>query len=455
MRGAARQRQRGAVTLVGVLFLVVVLIVLLSAVQRMAASGITGTALHNDGIEALFLAESGLERAAWRYATGSSCAALAGESDTAGRGEFEILSSALAGSFCRVRVEGRVVTTIAANTVRRTVEGDLDRAGFSAWAVGDQSGGSAVLLAWDGSTWTNVSAPAVPGRDLNGIHCFAGADCWAVGDTSGGSANINHWDGSTWSNISAPALPGRNLNSVYCVASDDCWAVGDRQSFFADNINHWDGSSWSIVPAPTFPGTNLNSVYCVTSDDCWAVGDRRFFSANIKHWDGSGWSNVPTPGVPARNLNSVHCVANDDCWAVGDRNGNAENLNHWNGSSWTPVTAPGIPNRDLTAVYCLASDDCRAVGDASGGENIVHWDGAAWTRAGPYGSVPNNELHGIAMVSATEGYAVGAGGTIAAWNGSSWIGQSSPVSSRLNAISVLGGPGGGGVRLVRWTEVIL
>jgi len=53
------------------------------------------------------------------------------------------------------------------------------------------------------------------------------------------------------------------------------------------------------------------------------------------------------------------------------------------------------------------------------------------------------------------GYAVGAGGTIAAWSGSSWIGQSSPVSSRLNAVSVIGGAGGGGVRLVRWTEVIL
>ncbi len=106
-------------------------------------------------------------------------------------------------------------------------------------------------------------------------------------------------------------------------------------------------------------------------------------------------------------------------------------------------------------MHCAASDDCRAVGDASGGENINRWDGSTWTRAGPYAGVPNNDLHGVHMVSAAEAYAVGAGGTIAAWNGSTWVSQSSPVNSRLNAIYVAGGPGGGGVRLVRWTEVIL
>jgi hypothetical protein len=59
------------------------------------------------------------------------------------------------------------------------------------------------------------------------------------------------------------------------------------------------------------------------------------------------------------------------------------------------------------------------------------------------------------MVSATEGYTVGDSGTIATWNGSDWAGQTSPVSSNLNSVSVIDGAGGGGgVTLVQWTEVI-
>ncbi len=75
MKPPSTGRQRGAVTLLGALFLIIVIIVLLASVQRMAASGITDTALQNDAIEALFIAESGLERAAWRFSTGSTCAA--------------------------------------------------------------------------------------------------------------------------------------------------------------------------------------------------------------------------------------------------------------------------------------------------------------------------------------------------------------------------------------------
>jgi hypothetical protein len=127
MKQALRRHQQGAVTLIGALFLIVVIIVLLGAVQRMAATGITDSELQNDAVEALFLAETGIERAAWRYANASTCNLIPLESDTAGRGSFRIQSAALAGTLCRVRIEGTVATTTAANTVRRTVEADLGR----------------------------------------------------------------------------------------------------------------------------------------------------------------------------------------------------------------------------------------------------------------------------------------------------------------------------------------
>ena len=214
MKPRSPGQQRGAVTLLGALFLIIVIIVLLDSVQRMAASEITDTALQNDAIEALFIAESGLERAAWRFSTGDTCASLAGETDTLSRGSFQLLSSVLVGSLCRVRVAGSVVTTSAANTVRRTIEGDFTPGSTpgGTWVVGRKQSSSANISRWDGSNWNPVAAPAAPNKDLFSITCVSASDCWAVGDISFGE-NIIHWDGSNWSRFGPyGGIPNTVLN---------------------------------------------------------------------------------------------------------------------------------------------------------------------------------------------------------------------------------------------------
>ncbi|NNG13399.1 MAG: hypothetical protein HKM88_09140, partial [Halobacteria archaeon] len=111
----------------------------------------------------------------------------------------------------------------------------------------------------------------------------------------------------------------------------------------------------------------------------------------------------------------------------------------------------------LTSVHCVASNDCWAVGKKDGEETIIHWDGGSWSRFGPYGGIPNEDLNGIHMVSATEGYATGKDGIFAVWDGSTWSNQASPTGKDIFAIAFPdggGGGGGGGVQLVRWTEVI-
>ncbi len=264
MNTRSPSRQHGAVTLMGALFLIIVIIVLLNTVQRMAASGITDTALQNDAVEALFIAESGLERAAWRYSTGSTCAALAGETGNTGRGSFQVISTAAVGTLCRVRVSGSVMTTTAANTVRRTIEGDFTPGSppSTAWAVGKHDGGSANLNHWDGNNWTAVSAPSVPNKELYDVHCISNSDCWAVGDDNGGELII-HWDGSSWSR-SGPygGIPDKELYSVTCVATDDCLAVGKKHGGSA-NIIRWNGSSWSAVSVPSLPDKDLNTIVMI------------------------------------------------------------------------------------------------------------------------------------------------------------------------------------------------
>lgn len=126
-----RQTQRGAVTLIGALFIVVVLSVMAISQLYIAGSNILDTAAHNDSVEALFVAETGIEYASFLYAGSGNCTGLSGLGPVrAGRGEF-LLKNALiqVGDECRVRVTGSVGSTPDTPPAIRTVEADLRRSG--------------------------------------------------------------------------------------------------------------------------------------------------------------------------------------------------------------------------------------------------------------------------------------------------------------------------------------
>ena len=124
-RSGFSRPSRGVATVTLVLLLLVVITFALALAQKMAGSDITDSAGQDDAVDALFLAESGLERAAKRFADGSACttAALAEPAIKLGRGEFTIVSADFVSNVCRIRVKG----TVQPGTVRQTarlVEGD-------------------------------------------------------------------------------------------------------------------------------------------------------------------------------------------------------------------------------------------------------------------------------------------------------------------------------------------
>lgn len=117
-----------------------------------------------------------------------------------------------------------------------------------AWAVGSADNGNRTLaLRWNGSTWNivpspNGSRPGVNRNSLASVTAVAPDDVWAVGvqaySTVGGAgqpiyvgyALIEHWDGSTWSEAPAAALPGAGedgeLFGVAAVGAEDVWTAG-------------------------------------------------------------------------------------------------------------------------------------------------------------------------------------------------------------------------------------
>lgn len=224
------------------------------------------------------------------------------------------------------------------------------------------------ILRWNGTKWSQVSVPD-PGSAsdvLNGVACIGRRACWAVGDYGGskpGSSNlILRWNGSKWSKVSAPD-PGhrsqRQLNSVTCISPARCWAVGQYGIGTGAILNEamrWNGSKWVLVATP-HPGgrptnrstsTQLFGVTCARPGDCWAVGQYYDIKAGAGlnealRWNGTRWSQVATPNVrdhPSNDLSAVSCARRTDCWAVGYT---VKTTNHlllnqamrWNGSRWS------------------------------------------------------------------------------------------------------------------------
>jgi len=86
-------------------------------------------------------------------------------------------------------------------------------------------------------------------------------------------------------------------------------------------------------------------------------------------------------------------------------------------------------HNNLNAVEYLAVDNAWAVGD---GGRIIHWNGTSWQI---FSSPTTDSLRGIKMITLTEGWAVG--GDILYWNGTAWSVNNSLGWDSLNAISML------------------
>jgi hypothetical protein len=345
------------------------------------------------------------------------------------------------------------------------------------WAVGYAEVASAdgpfvfrtLVEQWDGSVWSIVVSPDVPGLDnvLVDVTCSSASDCWSVGFSFDGIANqtlIEHWNGVVWAITVSPnalrpagAFPPSNdiLYGVSCSSMSDCWAVG---SFVGDTIDsietlteHWDGLLWSIVSSPNDPSgvpDGLYTVTCVSAANCWAVGFTRDPTEPltlVEHWDGIAWAIVNSPNVDSDDwdeLLSVACASDSECWGVGVGAPSRFQTvaERWDGSSWTITESPNklIPLDDiLSDVTCVSASDCWAVGsyydDYNGNGDlglIDHWDGTSWTMV----SAPQTRyLSGVRCTSGSDCWTAGA---IEHWDGSSWTvnGAPDPVFS-LSCVS--------------------
>jgi hypothetical protein len=292
------------------------------------------------------------------------------------------------------------------STTGTTLEGAAVLNRKLAWAVGAQRVGGRqqpLLERWDGTAWSPVAVPDVPGSaDLSDVDALSANDAWAVGRsfTSGTSAALAmHWEGSEWTVVPNPAPANSDLAGVSMAGPNDVWAVGvqiDGEGTIDTLIEHWDGSAWAVVPSPN-PGPRFNELLGVSaSSTVVAAGYRqnRYHSRLLlEQWDGTQWNVLPERRVGS--LSGVWVRKGVEAWAAGPP------AEHWDGSAWSVTPLPvesqlnGVSGRSATGVWTVGSRDTDTGGSLA---TILRWNGDHWIKAPsvPSPGTTENALLGVA-----------------------------------------------------------
>jgi len=319
------------------------------------------------------------------------------------------------------------------------------------------------------TTWTVDPVPQPSGVDFTG---FDGAfvasptQAWAVGIQRQSSSLdftqlLDSWNGRSWKTATPASVPGASiteLNAVSGSGPDDVWAVGDQNGESNSTlVEHFDGSSWSNFPSPRIADGDLAAVSADGPADAWAVGSKfvvqgsnSFTTTLTEHWNGTAWQVVSNPfgsksSATRDSLVSVVAISPSDAWAIGvtfaGYHSRSSVLENWNGRSWSIVSQP-VAGAVLNGLAATGPDDVWAVGD---GGVIEHFNGTSWIQL-PNPAGGDESLSSVAALSPTDAWTMSSDGTLTEqWKGTKWsavpTATTLPSGFRLGALAGLsGGP---------------
>jgi hypothetical protein len=193
----------------------------------------------------------------------------------------------------------------------------------------------------------------------------------------------------------------------------------------SSTVLHYNGQTWasSLFRGCSFCG-GYNAVTTSATNSAIVVGD----SGLVARYDGSQWT--PESSGTTSNLNAVWSAGpGNPVFAVGD----GGTIVAYAGAStgWQPQTS-GTTNA-LKAVWGTSSSDVFAVG---AGGIVLHFNGTSWS-AQPSGTT--QDLHGVWGASSSSVFAVGSGNTILHYDGASWTAQ--PANAAIDLSGVWGSSG--------------
>ena len=152
--------------------------------------------------------------------------------------------------------------------------------------VGYSDQGTPLAEAWNGTAWT-VTTPPPAGvfmtyRELDAVSCTSASSCLAVGAEYGCCGAYDGlamaWDGSSWTNVSDQSSQF-SLSGVSCTSATSCLVVGtqgpsDTQPLIPSAVvEKFDGTTWTGINVDAVGQQSaLNAVTCLRANWCAAVG---------------------------------------------------------------------------------------------------------------------------------------------------------------------------------------
>jgi hypothetical protein len=178
-----------------------------------------------------------------------------------------------------------------------------------------------------GTSWKYIGATA-PAFSFSAITGTSANDVWASGyDGKNGVAVLIHWDGSSWTQQANPASGLFGFFSLWVAGSADVWTVD------AKSIYRLRSTGWTTYT----PSTNyLDEVWGSSTTDVWTAERTGATSNLMRRWNGSSWASYSTP-LTKQTVQLMGNSAND-VWAT-DYDGNVA---QFCGSSWTTRGNPGF-----------------------------------------------------------------------------------------------------------------
>lgn len=131
---------------------------------------------------------------------------------------------------------------------------------------------------WNGASWA-VNSPEMSVY-LGDVSCASSSSCVAVRNND---RILARWNGSTWSQETAPAaedaLSGSgSLSGIACTSASACIATGEYRNTSLQRLplaESWNGSKWSVQTTSSLAGAedaNLIGTSCTSATSCTAVG---------------------------------------------------------------------------------------------------------------------------------------------------------------------------------------
>jgi hypothetical protein len=153
----------------------------------------------------------------------------------------------------------------------------------------------ALIIHFDGSTWTRSLSSNVPGFiRLTAIWGSTANDIFAAG-TSCGQPVFFHFNGTTWG--TPESCSGGSLYDFTGMSgntSSDIFAAfrSALPPSASGGVMHYDGQTWtsSYSKGCSFCAPGVNDVWTRSSTDVIAVGD----SGKVLHYDGTTWKLEPS-----------------------------------------------------------------------------------------------------------------------------------------------------------------